>query len=150
MPSIHASAVKVGDTAVLIQGPSGSGKSRLALQLILAGQARQIPAATLVGDDRIYLERDGDVLVARAVPALAGLIEVRGLGIRSCDHAPFAPIGLVVDLAADDADRLPARNALKTTLAGITLPRVPVMAGEDALILVLAALTLPEVLTTGE
>ncbi|MDB5573899.1 MAG: putative HPr kinase/phosphorylase [Tardiphaga sp.] len=149
-PTVHASAVQVGDVAVLIRGPSGSGKSRLALQLILAGRARQIPAATLVGDDRVYLDRDGDALVARSVSALAGLIEVRGLGIRRCDSVPSAPVGLVVDLAASDAARLPTRNALQTTLLGITLPRVPVAAGENALLLVLAVLTLPEALTTGE
>jgi HPr kinase/phosphorylase len=53
-------------------------------------------------------------------------------------------------LAASDAARLPTRNALQTTLLGITLPRVPVAAGENALLLVLAVLTLPEALTTGE
>ena len=49
--TVHASAVLVGDRAVLIRGPSGSGKSRLAFDLILAGRAGQIPAATLVGDE---------------------------------------------------------------------------------------------------
>ncbi|HAP47058.1 MAG TPA: serine kinase, partial [Afipia sp.] len=51
-PSIHASAVLAGDRAVLIRGPSGSGKSRLAFDLILAGRAGQLPAVTLIGDDR--------------------------------------------------------------------------------------------------
>ena len=143
-PSVHASAVKVGETAVLIRGPSGSGKSRLALDLILAGRARQIPAAILVGDDRLYLERDGDQLLARAVPALAGLIEVRGLGLRRCKHIVAAPIGLVVDLAAPDAARLPAPEALKLSLNGVTLVRLPVAAHEAALPLVIAALTLAD------
>ena len=54
--SIHASAVLVGDRAVLIRGPSGAGKSRLAFDLILAGRAGQIQTALLVGDDRVTLE----------------------------------------------------------------------------------------------
>ncbi len=143
-PSVHASAVKVGDIAVLIRGPSGSGKSRLVLDLILAGRARQIPAATLIGDDRIYLESDGETLVARVVPALAGLIEVRGLGIRRCAHVDAATIGLVVDLGAPDAARLPAPDALNVTLSGVRLPRLPVASTEAALPLVIAALTLPD------
>ena len=53
--SVHASAVLVGNRAVLIRGPSGAGKSRLAFDLILAGRAGQIPPAVLVGDDRVHL-----------------------------------------------------------------------------------------------
>ena len=138
--SIHASAVLVGDSAVLIRGPSGSGKSRLALELILAGRARQIPAATLIGDDRIYLDNDGAHLVARVVPDLAGLIEVRGLGLRRCEHVETGNIGLVVDLAAPDAARLPQPESLKVSIAGVMLTRVPVAAGEAVFPLVVAAL----------
>ena len=54
--SVHASAVLVGDRAVLIRGPSGAGKSRLAFDLILAGRAGQIAPAVLIGDDRVHLE----------------------------------------------------------------------------------------------
>ena len=79
--SVHASAVLVGDRAVLIRGPSGAGKSRLAFDLILAGRAGQIPPAVLVGDDRVHLEHSGGQLVVRPARELAGLIEVRGLGI---------------------------------------------------------------------
>ena len=58
-PCVHASAVQVGDRAVLIRGPSGAGKSRLAFDLILAGRSGQIPPAMLVGDDRVHLDTDG-------------------------------------------------------------------------------------------
>ena len=85
--SVHASAVLVGDRAVLIRGPSGSGKSRLAFDLILAGRAGVIQAAALVGDDRVTLEAQQNRLVVRPASALAGLIEIRGLGIRRCDSA---------------------------------------------------------------
>jgi serine kinase of HPr protein (carbohydrate metabolism regulator) len=139
--SIHASAVLVGDRAVLIRGPSGAGKSRLAFDLILAGRAGQIAAALLVGDDRVTLEARQNQLVVRPADALAGLIEIRGLGIRRCDFAPEAIIGLVVDLDADDAERLPPPEALHTTIAGVKLARIPVKAGYSPLPLVAAALT---------
>src|SRR4249920_1991383 len=101
--TVHASAVLVGDGAVLIRGPSGSGKSRLAFDLILAGRAGQIPPARLVGDDRVHLEANGMQLVVRPARELAGLIEIRGLGILTCDYSPEATVSLVVDLAAPDA-----------------------------------------------
>jgi serine kinase of HPr protein (carbohydrate metabolism regulator) len=139
--SVHGSAVLVADHAVLIRGPSGSGKSRLAFDLILAGRAGQIPAATLVGDDRIYLDVAKGRLMARPVRELAGLIEIRGLGIRRCDFAEQGAVGLVVDLSAADAERMPARDALFTSIDGVILPRVPVAAGFQPLPMVVAALT---------
>ena len=96
--SIHASAVRVGDRAVLIRGPSGSGKSRLAFDLLLAGRAGHIAPARLVGDDRVHVWPHQTMLMVRPAPALAGLIEIRGLGIRRCDFVPEAAVGLVVDL----------------------------------------------------
>jgi serine kinase of HPr protein (carbohydrate metabolism regulator) len=139
--SVHASAVLVGDHAVLIRGPSGSGKSRLAFDLILAGRAGQIPAAALVGDDRVYLQAAQGQLAVRPARELAGLIEIRGLGIRRCDFAEQAIIGLVVDLSVADAGRMPAPDALHTTIDGVILPRIPVGAGFQPLPLVLAALS---------
>ena len=139
--SIHASAVLVGDRAVLIRGPSGSGKSRLAFDLILAGRAGQSSKATLIGDDRVRLTpRDGSLIVQN-VPELAGLIEIRGLGIRKIDAASEAPIGVVVDLSASDAERLPPPEALKTVISDVELPRIPVAGGQNPLPLVLAFLT---------
>ena len=57
---------------------------------------------------------------------LAGLIEIRGLGIRRCDFVGEAVVGLVVDLAADDAERLPPPEALVTALMVFQIPRIPV------------------------
>jgi serine kinase of HPr protein (carbohydrate metabolism regulator) len=139
--SIHATAVLVGDRAVLIRGPSGAGKSRLAFDLILAGRAGQIAKAILVGDDRVFLEASKGQLVVRPVPQLAGLIEIYGLGIRRCDFAEWAILGMVVDLAAPDAARLPAAESLRTEVNGVFIPRIPVNAGFSALPLVVAALT---------
>ncbi|HMM87705.1 HPr kinase/phosphorylase [Bradyrhizobium sp.] len=139
--SVHASAVRVGERAVLIRGPSGAGKSRLAFNLILAGRAGQLPPAILVGDDRVHLDTVGGQLQVRPAPELAGLIEVRGLGIRRCEFVNEAPIGLVVDLAAHDAERLPPPEALAIRLNGVILPRIPIGTGYDPLPLIAAELT---------
>jgi HPr kinase/phosphorylase len=140
--SVHASAVLVGNRAVLIRGASGSGKSRLAFDLILAGRAGQIPAAVLVGDDRVHLSASQGQLMVRPARELAGLIEIRGLGIRRCEFADEGIVGLVVDLAATDAERLPPFEALQTHISGIKIPRIPVGIGFAALPLVSAALTM--------
>jgi serine kinase of HPr protein (carbohydrate metabolism regulator) len=140
-PSIHASAVKVGERAVLIRGSSGAGKSRLAFDLILAGRGGQLPPAVLIGDDRVRLDTAGGELVVRSVPELAGLIEIRGLGLRRCDFVAEAIVWLVVDLGAPDAARLPPSEALQIALLGVSLPRIPVASGQNPLPLVVAALT---------
>jgi HPr kinase/phosphorylase len=139
--SVHASAVLVDNRAVLIRGPSGAGKSRLAFDLILAGRSGQIPPAMLVGDDRVHLEARGGQIVVRPASALAGLIEIRGLGIRRIAFAAEAIVGLVVDLSAADAERLPAPGALLTRIGGISIPRIPVGHDFPPLPLVVAALT---------
>lgn len=139
-PSIHASAVVCGATGILIRGPSGSGKSQLVFELILAGRAGQIPPVRLVGDDRVHLVRNGSRVLVRPAETLRGLIEVRGLGIRHTDFAPDAEIGLVVDLAATDGARLPPPEALTAEIEGVTLPRLPVGSGYRPLPIVQAAL----------
>ncbi len=143
-PSIHASAVLVGRRAVLIRGPSGAGKSRLAFELIMAGRAGVVERAVLVGDDRVHLATVGDEIVVSAVRNLAGLVEIRGLGIRRCDFVERATVGLVVDLAAGDAERLPRPESLFTRVSGVKIPRVPVAPGYSPLPLVVAALTTTE------
>jgi len=139
--SIHASAVLIGAKAVLIRGASGAGKSQLAWALIQAARnspSATLPFARLVGDDRVHLEASGGRLLVRPAPALAGLIEVRGLGIRQLPHEAVAIVGLVVDLAAADAARFPAEEAAQTAISGVSLPRLAVAPGQDALALVLA------------
>jgi HPr kinase/phosphorylase len=138
--SIHASAVLVENRAVLIRGPSGAGKSRLAFDLILAGRSGQIPSAVLVGDDRVFLDAGDGQMVVRPVPQLAGLIEIRGLGIRRCEFVEEAVVGLVVDLGATDAARLPQPEALLTRIDGVLIPRIPVASGHSAFPLTAAAL----------
>jgi HPr kinase/phosphorylase len=140
MSTIHASAVLIGAKAVLIRGPSGSGKSRLAWDLLQAAAQGVLPFARLVADDRAQVEACSGRLLVRPAPALAGLIELRGLGIRKTAYEPLAVVALVVDLAAADAGRLPLPEAGKTTISGVKLPRLVVAAGLDPLLLVLAGL----------
>ncbi len=140
-PTVHASAVLIGARAVLIRGPSGAGKSQLALALIAAAEAGHLRFARLVSDDRSRLEPHHGRLLVRPAPELAGLIEVRGLGIRRLPFEPVAVVGLVVDLAAADADRLPAEASRRVLTEGVEIARLAVGPGVEALPLVLAALS---------
>ncbi len=137
----HASAVLIGATAVLIRGASGAGKSRLAWALINAQTPGPLRFTRLVADDRCLLEARGGRLLVRPAPALAGLIEVRGLGIRRLPYEPVAAVGLVTDLGAADAERLPPGKTAQTDIFGINLPRLTVAAGDNPLPLIVAFLT---------
>lgn len=146
--TVHASCVLVGEQGVLIRGASGAGKSHLAFALILAGRTGAIPPTLLVADDRVMLERradpqsagGGDRLVAFTPPPLAGLIEIRGLGIRRLPYAAQATIALVVDLGAQDSARMPSDESLSVEMDGIILPRLPAFSGGDIVQQVLALL----------
>ena len=127
-PTIHASAVLVGARALLILGPSGSGKSRLALALLQAADRGALPFARLVADDRAHVEAVHGRLLVRPAAALAGLIEVRGLGIRRLPYEPLAVVGTVVELGQAAVVRLPEAAAGSAEIAGISLPRLAVAA----------------------
>jgi HPr kinase/phosphorylase len=141
--TVHASAVLVGVRAVLIRGPSASGKSRLALELIEACRRGSLLFARLIADDRVYLEAVGGRLLARPAEALAGLIEVRGVGLLRVAYEPCALVGLVVDLAAADSTRLPDADQRQTEISGILLPRLAVASQVAALPGLLALLNSP-------
>ncbi|HZP69790.1 MAG TPA: serine kinase [Pseudolabrys sp.] len=138
--TIHASAVLTGPKAVLIRGPSGSGKSLLAWNLVNAASQGLLPFGRLVGDDRLMIDSRADRILVRPADALAGLIEIYGLGIRRLSFEPVAAVGIVVDLAAADAARHPGVTAASTALAGVVLPRLAIASGIDPLPMVLAAL----------
>lgn len=142
--TIHATAVLVGARAVLIQGASGSGKSRLALALLQAADQGLLPFARLVADDRAHVEKAHGRLLVRPAPALAGLIEVRGIGIRRVPHEPVAVVGLRVELGVVEAERLPAEASFQAEIARVKLPRLGVAAGVDPLPLVLTLLRIPD------
>lgn len=113
---VHATAVAIGGRAVLLRGPSGSGKSDLALRLIDAG-------ARLVSDDYSQLWREGDAILVRAPGSISGLIEARGVGILAVGALTAAPLALLVDLVAPQhVERLPEpRNE---TIFGLSVPLV--------------------------
>ncbi len=115
MLQIHATCVAIGDDAVLLCGPSGSGKSDLALRLIDGG-------ARLVADDRVVLTcQEGGVLTAAAPREVRGLLEVRGIGILRMDALTSAQVALVVDLVAPgDVERQPV--ACQADFLGIRRP----------------------------
>ena len=122
---VHGTCVALGRTAALLRGPSGSGKSDLALRFLFL--ARRGPAALeapiLVADDQVYLTRKGARLAAAAPQSIRGKIEVRGIGIVEVKSAADAELALVVDLVASSADleRLPDEKAT-TRLLGLDIP----------------------------
>lgn len=136
-PTIHASAVLVGARAVLVRGPSGAGKSRLVLAVLHAAAAGRLAFARLVADDRVHVEAVNGRVIARPPAALAGLLEVRGIGIVRLPFEAAAAVSLVVDLGVAGAPRLPDPG--RTEVAGVTLPRLAVAPGCDPLLMVLLA-----------
>ncbi len=143
--TVHGSAVLTGARAILIRGPSGSGKSWLALALIEAAAEGRFPFARLVGDDRVTIEAAHSRLLVRPAKALEGLIEVRGLGLRRLEYEPLAVLGMVIDLQAADSARLPAPESRLAELEGVTLPRLAIPAGTESLSILFAALRTKEV-----
>jgi serine kinase of HPr protein (carbohydrate metabolism regulator) len=139
-PTVHASAVLTGARAVLIRGPAGSGKSRLAFALIEAAKSKRLAFARLVGDDRVHLEAQHGRVLVRPHASLLGLLEVHGVGIRRLVYEPVAVVGLAVDLAVADAERMPAESTQRTDICGISLPRLAVASGHDPLAPVMAFL----------
>lgn len=137
--TIHASAVVIGERAAIIRGPSGSGKSRLVLALLQAAQTGLLPYAKLIADDRVKIAAAHGRLVVSPPDTIRGVIEVRGLGIRASAYEPLAVAGLVIDLAANDAARMPEN--MTTKLLDISLPRLPIGADVEPLPIVLAALS---------
>jgi HPr kinase/phosphorylase len=122
--TIHASAVSIDGRGILIRGESSSGKSTLVLDLMDEAR-RDGHIARLVGDDRIALriEEDGRVH-ACGLPAFAGQIEVRGIGIVEVPHVPTAPIALVVDLGDASTPRFPEEKDMVAPILGQSVPRI--------------------------
>ncbi|MDA5093208.1 HPr kinase/phosphatase C-terminal domain-containing protein [Aliiroseovarius sp. KMU-50] len=97
---LHATTVSIAGQGVMLIGPSGSGKSSLALELIGLG-------AKLVADDLTRVASGAETPTAYAPDKMAGLIEARGLGLIHVPHVLSAPVKLVVDLSQVEQERLP-------------------------------------------
>ncbi|PZU61139.1 MAG: aldolase [Sphingobium sp.] len=111
--TLHATTVAIGGRAVMLHGPSGVGKSDLALRLIDRG-------ATLVSDDYTVVRREGDRAIASPPPTIAGRIEVRGVGIIALPHLENAPVALLLDLDGE-VERMPP-EPLTRPVAGVEVP----------------------------
>jgi len=116
MVTMHGTCVLLSGIGVLLRGESGSGKSDMALRLIDGG-------ARLVADDRVVLRAEDGRLTATAPETLAGLLEVRGVGILPVPTAESAELGLVVDLVPPDrVERLP--EPAREPVLGVSLPHL--------------------------
>lgn len=120
--TLHATCVALGSRGVLLIGPSGSGKSDLALRLIDRG-------ARLVADDRCVLSTERETLVVRPAPELAGKIEVRGVGIVELPYIASAPVIFAVRFA-ELYERMPERSVER--IAGLDVPLMRVNPFESA------------------
>ena len=115
--TVHASTVASDGRAVLISGPSGSGKSDLALRLLDRG-------FTLVSDDQTIVRREDDKLIASAPPNIAGKLEIRGIGIVDMEAVRDVPVALYVELTSEIM-RLPDDRRERPVL-GVNLPLVSI------------------------
>src|SRR5260370_35665123 len=126
---VHATSVamKTGQRwrAVLLRGPAGLGQSDLALRLIAGG-------ARLIADAQTHLAKKGHALIASPPPALAGMIEVRGVGIVKLARGQLlaeAALALLVDLVRpEEVERMP--EPAHETLQNVALPRLALAAFE--------------------
>lgn len=109
----HATSVAWQGKGLLIRGPSGSGKSSLALDLIGRG-------AVLVSDDRTCLTATPQGLILSAPDTIRGLIEARGMGILNAETVPQVPLHLIIDLSKHQTERLPEQRSCD--MLGFNIP----------------------------
>lgn len=113
--TVHATCVAVDGKGVLLRGPSGAGKSDLALRLIENG-------GLLVSDDQVVLSRKKQQIIASPPPSLAGLLEVRGVGICSFDYVEYCDLAVIIDLEPGIVpERMPEISAQQQALLGVDI-----------------------------
>ncbi|WP_370675315.1 HPr kinase/phosphorylase [Pleomorphomonas sp. PLEO] len=142
--TVHATAVVIDETGVLIRGGSGTGKTSLAFALIDAARQDGVYAA-FVADDRVALTAVNGRLLARCPETIAGLAERRGRGIEKVEHVPAAVIRLVVDLVdAGAMARLPEPAEEEAEIEELRLPRQAIPARQNTVSLPLLRAALSE------
>jgi serine kinase of HPr protein (carbohydrate metabolism regulator) len=127
--SLHATAVIHGESGVLILGPSGSGKSALALALMARATSAGAFCA-LIGDDRVFVRKAGDRLIAWGPANMAGVIERRMAGLVAVRHEPAAIVRLAVELCERGRrwPRMPDEDA-GLVVGEVALPRLALDSG---------------------
>ena len=130
--SFHATALVYGESGVLIFGPSGSGKSALALALLALAKRSGVFAA-LVGDDRIYLRPSHGRLIVSGASSIQGLIERRTFGLLTVAPEPTAVVRLLAELSGADRawPRMP-ESGFTASLMGIEVSRAALNSSESA------------------
>lgn len=117
---VQASAIAIEGRALMVEGPPGSGKSSLALALIDRG-------AMLIGDDGLTLSRDGNRVIVSPPPNIAGMLEIRGVGIVELP-VTLAPLALILSLD-ENVPRYPDELACRDIL-GVAVPVLPFRCGD--------------------
>jgi serine kinase of HPr protein (carbohydrate metabolism regulator) len=119
MINVHATLIDYNGKGILLTGKSGSGKSDVALRMIMDKGAK------LVGDDRIILHRDGNVIFGKAPDVLAKKLEVRNVGIIEIENiTDEIEVCLCVELCKDKTslDRLPQNKCID--ILGVDIPQI--------------------------
>lgn len=122
---VHGTCVALGNRAALLRGGSGAGKSDLALRFMALPREGELQPL-LVADDQVWVETRSDGSLMASVPqAIAGKIEIRGLGILEVPFVAEAPLVLVCDLVGGkDVPRMPPEPWERTVIMGVAVPVV--------------------------
>ena len=115
METVHSSSVELGGKAVLIKGKTGSGKSSLALKLIMLG-------ANLIADDQTNIFSEQGRVFLRAPTSLPSGLEIRGVGIVKAPICEKAELKLIVDLSQVENQRLPKLEDRRINILGNSFP----------------------------
>lgn len=101
--SLHGTCVASGQNSILLRGESGAGKSDLALRFLhLENPDKPDDKHSLVADDRVIVSCEAGKLIAKPPESIAGLIEVRGIGVVPCKHIPQAELKIIADLVSEE------------------------------------------------